>query len=302
MLSLRVTPAVAGEQCRLQRENTLTKGENYNGGKISFHTRRENRVRNHTIKGLALAAGAFLALALSAQANAATLRRATAGPAAVTGSEPGEVLWTYYETTYPFSACPTGTTHGSTILGGCNHGGNGDNIIRLINPNGSPSPAAGGGTEVPVCANIYVFDDDEEMDACCSCPISSAGLLTLSVLSNLTSNLVIQGNPDEGKLGAIAIVATAQAAGATAGTFAPCNPENFGAVGTDNLLGSITHNQSVYANGGGTTSGLTEIGLFDDAAGDATNLTYLQAECAVLTGNGSGAGVCTCPVEGSPAS
>ena len=76
---------------RLQRENqTLAKGENYLGGKMSFHTRRKNRVRNHTIKGLALAAGAFLvAVALSASANAATLRRgSTSGSSSVTGSEP----------------------------------------------------------------------------------------------------------------------------------------------------------------------------------------------------------------------
>jgi len=304
MLFSRVTPAVAHNQSRLQRENqTLTKGENFIGGKMSFHTRRENRVRNHTIKGLALVAGAFLVtVALSASANAATLRRATtAGSAATSGSEPGSVLWTYYDTTYVFAPCPSTGTAGSTILGGCNQGGNGDNIIRLINPNGSPSPAAGGGTEVPVCANIYVFDDDQEMDACCSCPITSAGLLTISVKSDLTSNLVIQGNPDEGKQGALAIVATAQPAGASAGTFGPCNPENFGAVGTDNLLGSITHNSAVANNVGGSTTGLTEIGLFDDAGGDQVNLTYLQAECAVLTGNASGAGVCTCPSEANPA-
>src|SRR5271167_1516200 len=85
----------------LQRENqTLAKGENYLGGKMSFHTRRKNRVRNHTIKGLALVAGALLvAVALSAPANAAmTLRRgATGGGATVTGALPGQVLWTYYE-------------------------------------------------------------------------------------------------------------------------------------------------------------------------------------------------------------
>jgi hypothetical protein len=293
----RVTPARALNQSRLQRENqALTKGENYSGGKMSFHTRRENRVIKSTIKGLALVAGAFLVtFALSAPAKAATLRRATtAGSAASGGSEPGSVLRTYYDTTYTFAPCPSNGTAGSTILGGCNQGGNGDNIIRLINPNGSPSPAAGGGTEVPVCANIYVFDDDQEMDACCSCPISSAGLLTLSVKSNLLSNLVIQGNPDEGKQGALAIVATAETTS--------CDATNFGSPGTDNLLGSITHNSAVANNTGGSTTGLTEIGLFDDAGGDQVNLTYLQAECAVLIGNASNAGRCTCPVEGSAAS
>src|SRR5271154_3844246 len=103
MLFSRVTPTVANHQFRLQRDNQApAKGENYSGGKMSFHMRRENRVRNHTIKGLALAAGAFLvAVALSASANAATLRRgSTSGSSSVTGSEPGSVLWTYYDTCY----------------------------------------------------------------------------------------------------------------------------------------------------------------------------------------------------------
>ena len=97
---------------RLQRENqTLAKGETYLGGKMSFHTRRKNRVRNHTIKGLALAAGAFLvAVALSASANASTLRRgSTGGGATVTGALPGQVLWTYYETTELFTLCNSTT-------------------------------------------------------------------------------------------------------------------------------------------------------------------------------------------------
>src|SRR5271166_3844446 len=162
----RVTPAVADNKSRLQWENqTLAKGENYSGGKMSFHTRRKNRVRNHTIKGLALAAGALLvAVALSASASASTLRRgSTGGGAAVTGSLPGEVLWTYYETTEEFTLCNSTTAD----TDGCNVGGNGDNIIRLINPNGAANGNLAGAKEQQVCAMIYVFDDDEEMGECC---------------------------------------------------------------------------------------------------------------------------------------
>jgi hypothetical protein len=39
-----------------------------------------------------------------------------------------------------------------------------------------------------LCASIYVFNADEEMQECCSCPIAPNGLLTLSVNKNLTSN------------------------------------------------------------------------------------------------------------------
>jgi len=176
---------------------------------MSFHTRRKNRVRNHTIKGLALAAGAILfAVALSAPANAATLRRgSTGGSASVTGSLPGEVLWTYYETTEAFTICGSTTSDSD----GCDVGGNGDNIIRLINPNGSGNGNLAGAKPQTVCAMIYVFDDDEEMGECCGCPLSSTQLATFSVEFNLTSDWGLTGGPEAGdhKNGSIAIVATA---------------------------------------------------------------------------------------------
>ncbi len=279
---------------------------------MSFHTRRENRVRNHTIKGLALAAGALLvAFALSAPANAATLRRGTtAGSSTVTGALPGEVLWTYYDTNQTLTFCT------STTTGDCDEGGNGDNIIRLINPNGSANVGITGESEQFVCAMIYVFDDDEEMGECCGCPISSAGLLTLSVQHNLTSNFILGNNPDTQTQGAIAIVAAGinpdllTFGSPSNGQFCTvsqteacnfgCDPTNgpsYTVTTSNNLLGSITHNQVVANNSAGSTSGLTEVGLFDDGGGDPNNLVYLQNECGGLVGNGTHRGACTCPVE-----
>lgn len=63
-----------------------------------------------------------------------------------------------------------------------NGSGAGDNILRLNNP------TRANGT---LCAMIYVFNDDEEMGACCGCPLSPDKLLSLSVQQNLTSNWVI---------------------------------------------------------------------------------------------------------------
>jgi len=282
---------------------------------MSFHTRRENRVRNHTLKGLALVAGAFLvAVALSASANAATLRRgSSAGGASVSGSLPGQVLWSYYETSSPLSLCSTDTL--GIPESGCDNAGNGDNIIRVINPTGSADPSLSG-TENPVCAMIYVFDDDEEMGECCGCPISSAGLVTFSVENQLISNWTT-GLPNPG-VGAIAIVAapqngaiipsnfssgTSNGQGCVLGQSLACNfgcdPTNspgYTITTANNLFASITHNQTVTTNTVGTNiSGLTEVGFFDDAGGDGTNLTYLAHQCGAAVGNGSGKGHCTCP-------
>jgi len=254
---------------------------------MSFHMRRENRVRNHTIKGLALAAGALLvAVALSASANAATLRRgSTAGGASVSGTLPGSVLWTYYDTCNQFNRTSS-----------CNTFGNGDNIIRLINPNGSGNNGIQGEVDTPVCAMVYVFDDAEEMVECCGCPITSVGLLTLSVNNDLLTDPITGGNPNQVEEGSIAIVAALPPLN---GLFdAPCSPGNSPGYSPSssvaNLLGSITHNQAIGANSGGSTSGLTEIGLFDDANGDTANINYLQNECSALVGNGTHHGLCTC--------
>ena len=50
------------------------------------------------------------------------------------------------------------------------NGSNGDNILRLINPNGAANGNLAGAKEQTVCAMIYVFDAHQEMGACCGCP------------------------------------------------------------------------------------------------------------------------------------
>jgi hypothetical protein len=260
-----------------------------------------------------LVAGAFLvAVALSASANAATLRRgSSAGGASVTGSLPGQVEWSYYETTSPLSLCSTDTL--AVPESGCDNAGNGDNIIRVINPTGSASPGLIG-QENLVCAMIYVFDDDEEMGECCGCPVTSAGLVTFSVERDLISNWTT-GLPNPG-IGAIAIVAApinislivppgggasngqgcsfTQSAACTVGCD-PTSSPGYTVTTANNLFESITHNQVVTTTSGPNISGLTEIGFFDDAGGDPTNLTYLQHQCAAGIGNGSHTGICRCP-------
>jgi hypothetical protein len=56
--------------------------------------------------------------------------------------------------------------------------GAGDNILHLINPTSTD----------PICAMIYVFDDNQEMGECCGCPLTTNHLLSLSVQRQLTSN------------------------------------------------------------------------------------------------------------------
>jgi hypothetical protein len=53
-----------------------------------------------------------------------------------------------------------------------------DAALRIIND----------GSANPLWASIYVFDDSEELTQCCSCKITSDGLLSESVRLNLTAN------------------------------------------------------------------------------------------------------------------
>ena len=229
-------------------------------------------------------------------ARASSLRNGAVGADTNTGG-PGEVLWTYYDT---FGV-----------------GGHGDNILTLINPNGSANPTLGGNAQ-DVCAMIYVFDDDQEMGECCGCPISPAGIETWSAEHDLTADWGITGpeGPDNGN-GSIAIIATganvpyvSNGPGSnghfcpgtqTGACYAGCDPTagpGYSVSSAFNLLGSIVHNQvvTVGTSTSVTIGGLTQVALFDNGGGDANNIYYLQSQCSALVGNGTGGGICNCPV------
>jgi hypothetical protein len=215
---------------------------------------------------------------------------------------PGQALFTYYETVEPFTICGESGAEAN----GCNTGGHGDNIIRLINPNGSANANLGTTPQV-VCAMIYVFDDNQEMGECCGCPLSSAGFTSVSVEKNLTSNWALAGGPAGGahSNGAIAIIAAApnttklSPGGGGAAANGGCDPtQNPGYPVTmaNNVFGSIIHNQIVAGNPNPDENvGLTETKLFDDCNGNFANEVYLQTQCGALVGNGTGGGICTCP-------
>jgi hypothetical protein len=139
-----------------------------------------------------------------------------------------------------------------------------DAATRIINPGQS------GGN---LCADIFVFDPDEEISECCSCLTTPDGLLTLSVNSDLTSN------PLTGVVlttGIIKIVSAATTAGScplpTKGTPVPT------------LRSWTTHVQ----NG---SSGVTETG--DQSVPlSASEGAALLAQCTDISRAGSGHGIC----------
>ena len=212
-------------------------------------------MRNGAVKILVLAFGISLAaIGVSSSARAGSLRQGSTGATgSVTGSLPGEVQWTYYQTHQDGFVCPPFDNTSDDLL--CNTASDNDNIIRLINPNGAANGNLAGAKPQTVCAMIYVFDDDEEMGECCGCPLSSAQLATFSVVNNLNSNWGV-GPGTEGN-GAIAIVAAAQNAPIAIGSSSnsqgcaitqsgacnlgcdPTNTPGYSVTTASNLLGSI---------------------------------------------------------------
>jgi hypothetical protein len=221
----------------------------------------------------ALAAASFLVVLLTAAAssNASSLRLTSRGQSSsVTGPPPGNDLFTWYDTSL------------------------GDNIIRLVNPNGCADGALCG-AETNLCAMFYVFDADQEMGECCGIPITPSQMETFSVTGQLTSNWALAGTNDTN--GVIAVVGSGiNDSGAGGGCGNPnagcnggCNPTLPPATtGSINLLGGILHNDAFL----GVTRP-TETSLFNNGAGDPGNNAYLVEQCAALIGNSTGAGACS---------
>ncbi len=159
-------------------------------------------------------------------------------------------------------------------------GGAADQQIRLVNYGAAGTPLTSPTGDV--CANVYVFDANQEMVSCCSCRITPNGLLSLSVANGLTNNPVTSVVPVNGD---VKIVSTA-----AKGT-SSCSPLGFNGGVLDSTVGFGTHLQV----SGGTAAGtfLTETQLSAVPVLDADAQFLLQA-CQFARYLGSGKGTCAC--------
>jgi hypothetical protein len=207
---------------------------------------------------------------------------------------------TYYDT--GTSAAPSAAGYGGLGFSG----GAGDNTVRIINT------AAQTGT---LCAMIYVFDDNEELQACCGCPITPDGLRTFSVVNDLTFHFgVNKGDLNAGVVEVVSALPNFNPFGAgnpppapaPNGTNGVCSPT--GSFATDpfhrqtqivpspGLRAWITHNESQQPGGivGGKVVQSASVDEFQDSVPDTLLLSNLQNLCSSLIFNGSGTGICTC--------
>src|SRR5271155_3539650 len=178
-------------------------------------------------------------------------------------------------------------------------GGSGDALLRIVDAGNWE----GDSIEGKVCANIYVFNDVQEEQECCSCPLTANSLQTFSVINNLISNPF---NPKESlSAGVIKIV------GSEPALEPECN-NTVGAVTAATLGGGViagglhswlNHTERMASNQAGFTPPFgfvtdTSVGEFAHSALDAGELAFLEAGCAAInqadTHASEAIGICQC--------
>jgi hypothetical protein len=148
-----------------------------------------------------------------------------------------------------------------------------DGTLRLLN-DGNASDASPAGD---LCAAIYVFDSNENMQECCSCRVTPNGYLSLSINSNLTAN-----NAPNNALhrGVIKIASSAPSGGA-------CDPTTTNVH--KGIHGWLTHIEKVGAGFDHSTEDLKDSTLGESEAG------HLAEGCSLVRSAGKGVtGVCSC--------
>jgi hypothetical protein len=200
----------------------------------------------------------------------------------ISGSD-GSYLLSYFDVATHFLPS-TGGYGGSGASGGT-----GDALLRIVDA-GNQTAALEAYNTPNLCANIFVFNDVQEMMECCSCSLTANSLLTISVINDLTAD---PANPSEPlTAGVIKIVGSPTCAAAA--------PVTTVAQG---LHAWINHTETMASNQGGFTPTpwgfitSTSVEEFAHSPLDTGELAYLNAGCAeihslsILSMN---PGICTC--------
>jgi len=154
--------------------------------------------------------------------------------------------------------------------------------LRLINDGDKSTTETEGIPNGNLWASIYVFDDSQEFQECCSCLVTPDGLLSENVNTELLANsLTGKANPR----GVLKVVSSSTNPGdPTNNTLAP------------GLRGWETHIQRAAAGAALVDFAITETPLADSNL-SATEKVVLQELCSFSITLGSGRGTCTCTPE-----
>jgi len=144
-----------------------------------------------------------------------------------------------------------------------------DATLRMIND---------GDTGSTLYADIYVFDDSEELTECCSCYVTPDGLLAESVNGSLTHNPITHIKPTRGVIKVIS--SSTPLAGSLTGTAVTPTP---------GLRGWATHVQQTVSSYALTETLLEDSNLTGDELYALQRLCYFDALLSGLP--------CSCTLE-----
>jgi hypothetical protein len=172
-----------------------------------------------------------------------------------------------------------------TYYSNANTEGAPDAVLRIVNDGDNSTKEVEGVPNGNLWASIYVFDDSQELQECCSCFVSADGLLSEDVNSNLTGN-ELTGRAERTR-GVIKVVSSS-------------NNDPTNNVLKAGLRAWATHIQA--ANSAPQTQpnrgpfSITEAALADSNLVSAEQQA-LQQSCSFAITLGSGFGVCSCTPE-----
>ncbi len=149
-----------------------------------------------------------------------------------------------------------------------NTGGAPDGTLRLDNDG-----AAGGN----LCADIFVFDSNEELSECCSCLETPDGLRTLSINGDLTANPLTGVTLATGVIKVVAAAPTANTCPV---------PNKIALVTNGEIQGWATHIQNSNFAETETNSQVSYL--------SSTEQSRLARQCGAILSVGSGKGICSC--------
>jgi hypothetical protein len=156
-----------------------------------------------------------------------------------------------------------------------------DQVVRLVNvgSGGTPMTSPAG----DICTNIYVFDNNQEMVACCSCRLTPNELASASVAQQLTNNPLTSVVPAAGVVKILPI---------TAGS-ASCSPiAPFASSDASLVTGYATHVQV-----SGPATYITETSIPVAVLG-SDEAAFLNNACLFIQYLGSRKGTCGCTSPG----
>jgi hypothetical protein len=160
----------------------------------------------------------------------------------------------------------------------------GESVINITNSGARGADLQAGVTASitgAICVNVYAFSPDEQMVACCSCPVTPNGLVSLGANRDLVSNTLTPAVPTSI---VIKLLATAPVGGS-------CNNSAAGVVGATLAPGMLAWGTTLHA---GVAAGAWEVTetAFSPATLSAGERFRLGTLCNFIIANGSGYGIC----------